>query len=223
MRRRRVGAAAVCAATVLALGGCSGTGQGDGKASARPAPASKTAEPSEEPTPEETWPDTPAGRLDKLADAKGWLVDGDTASAYVDDICESMSVQKAHGNDPAEWLMVSQTPDSDERQALKAGMPGLCSKWWPAVRKALGGDFVHTYTDGTYVVKAKPKDFLEQIAPGTYRTTDPDDGCYWERTSSGGGILANQYATSARAMTVTVRASDGQFTSRGCGTWKPVK
>jgi hypothetical protein len=62
-----------------------------------------------------------------------------------------------------------------------------------------------------------------KIPPGTYHTTEMVADCYWERTTRGGDIIDNQFATAAQRITVTIRASDGSFTSRGCGTWKPVK
>ena len=62
-----------------------------------------------------------------------------------------------------------------------------------------------------------------EIAPRTYRTSgDLSDG-YWEPTTNDGGIIDNQFATSAQTITVTVAPTDGQSTTRGCGTWKPVK
>lgn len=47
--------------------------------------------------------------------------------------------------------------------------------------------------------------------------------CYWERTTKSGNIIDNNLATSAREITVTIRTSDGQFTSERCAVWKPVK
>jgi hypothetical protein len=49
------------------------------------------------------------------------------------------------------------------------------------------------------------------------------DDCYWERTAESGEIIDNSFATSARKITVTIRSSDGQFTSERCAAWKPVK
>lgn len=47
--------------------------------------------------------------------------------------------------------------------------------------------------------------------------------CYWERTTKSGDIIDNHLATSAQEITVTIRASDGQFTSERCAVWKPVR
>ncbi|MEV2211208.1 hypothetical protein AB0H86_06910 [Streptomyces sp. NPDC050997] len=35
--------------------------------------------------------------------------------------------------------------------------------------------------------------------------------------------ITRELATSAQTITVTVAPTDGQLTTRGCGTWKPVK
>ncbi|MFJ8677233.1 hypothetical protein [Streptomyces sp. NPDC093589] len=235
MRRMRgVGAVAGAAVALVLVAGCGADG-GDadaktstGTPSAGPVEAATlTADPSEE-----AFPDTPAGRLDREAAGRldreaaeeGWEVDSlyPAASDYVDDICESMSNQRGFGRDPGEWLMTAQTPSGDEEAVLRAGMPTLCKKWWPATKKALGGDFVHTYGDGDYEVKARPADFESEIAPGTYRTTGDLDGCYWERSTRAGNIIANNFASAAREITVTVRATDGLFKTENCGTWKPV-
>jgi hypothetical protein len=47
--------------------------------------------------------------------------------------------------------------------------------------------------------------------------------CYWERTSPGGDIIDNDFVTHATAgVTVTIKATDGTFTSDGCGAWLPA-
>ncbi|MCA1223468.1 hypothetical protein [Streptomyces sp. 8L] len=140
----------------------------------------------------------------------------------MDDICQSMPDQQKLGQDPGEWLAVAQKPTADEKEILRAGMPSLCPAWSKVALAAIGGDFTRTYGDGTYRVVSKPRGELE-IAPGSYRTSGDLSGCYWERTTSSGHVIDNQYATSARSITVRVAASDGQFTSKGCGTWKPVR
>lgn len=78
---------------------------------------------------------------------------------------------------------------------------------------------------GTYVVSSKPAtgEDEENFPPGTYRATGKMENCYWERTTESGEIIDNNFATSARSITVTIRSSDGQFTSEGCEVWKPVK
>jgi hypothetical protein len=73
------------------------------------------------------------------------------------------------------------------------------------------GDFV-TFEDGTYVVG-------EDVKPGTYRTREPHDGCYWERLSgfSGNDTITNELTNDLTV--VTVAKSDAGFSSSGCGTW----
>ncbi len=85
------------------------------------------------------------------------------------------------------------------------------------------GDYDRWYGNGTYVVSSKAIAGEREIPPGTYQTTGKLDDCYWERTSESGEIIDNNFATSARKITVTIRSSDGQFTTERCGTWKPVK
>lgn len=158
--------------------------------------------------------------MDQLAEAGGWMPD-EVASAYVVDICETLTSLKEMGEDPVEWLTFDRT-DADHAAVLKAGVPLLCPEWSKTVTKVLGsGD--RFYSDGTYVVKAKPGADAEAIAPGSYRVSGALEDCYWERTSRSGEILDNAFATSAQDITVTILPSDGQFTARGCGVWKPVK
>ncbi|MFE4915818.1 hypothetical protein ACFRCX_30400 [Streptomyces sp. NPDC056652] len=205
---------------VAALSGCGG-GAGD-EAELASSPPTSAAAPAEEPTVEEpAYPATPEGEIDKLADEKGWMPD-EVASAYVADMCVALPERKGVGSDPAEWLMM-QKPDADQAAVLRAGVPKLCPDWSKTVTAALGGKASRSYSGGTYVVTADPGTDEEAIAPGTYRATGDLADCYWERTTKAGGIIDNGFATSAREITVTIRVSDGQFTSRDCGTWKPVK
>ncbi|MFI5634875.1 hypothetical protein ACIA8E_37110 [Streptomyces sp. NPDC051664] len=125
-------------------------------------------------------------------------------------------------DNPAEWLMM-QKPDEDHAAVLKAGVPKLCPKWSKTVAMALAGEATRSYSGGTYKVKADPGTDADEIAPGTYRAKGELADCYWERTTKAGAIIDNNFATSAQEITVTIRASDGQFTSRDCGVWKPVK
>lgn len=200
--------------------GCSG---GDGEVDAKPSPVASSARPSVAVPAEPVFPDTPAGRLDELGMEEDWALNEPSASEYVMTMCEEFTAREGYGADPGEWLVRNQDPTEDQVAALRAGMPELCPKWWPKIKKALGGDVTRTYSSGTYEVVADPGLGNEQIAPGTYRASDPGEDCYWERTSDSGEILANQLATVAKEITVTVRATDGFFASERCGTWKPVK
>ncbi|MFJ3699507.1 hypothetical protein ACIPW9_36185 [Streptomyces sp. NPDC090052] len=229
---RRMRGVGVAGAVVLAAGvlvGCSGSGSGgDGKA---PAVESKRAE---EPAaaPEETepsYPATPEGDLDKQADQVGWTFDDSLYSSvaeFVQDICDSLPVSaKATASRP-QWLAGSGNLDGDGKPELEAGIPKLCPSWTKTLKAAVSGHYDRWLTDGTYDVKVHPgkpdpsADKAEIVA-GTYRTQGDLKGCYWERTSQGGSIIANQMATAASQVTVTVRAGE-LFTVRECGTWKPV-
>ncbi|MFD3336136.1 hypothetical protein ACFWV1_26335 [Streptomyces sp. NPDC058700] len=169
----------------------------------------------------------PEGEIDKLADEKGWEYDGlySTASAFVKDICESLPVSAIDGASRPQWLAGSGNLDGDGKAILQAGIPKLCPKWMPTLKQAVAGDYDRWFTSGTYVVSSKPaaEGQDEMIPPGTYRAEGRMENCYWERTSEAGEILDNNFATSARKITVTIRSSDGQFTSEGCAVWKPVK
>ena len=83
-----------------------------------------------------------------------------------------------------------------------------------AAMRARGSGAV--FDDGTYVVGT-------EVKPGTYRTGPGVRDCYWERTTDGGGTIANDFVTFApKGVTVTIRKSDGGFTSTDCGVWKRV-
>jgi hypothetical protein len=184
------------------------------------------------------FPDTAEGRLDKLADEKGWFVDDAKTwpSAYVKRICRAMTRVDGEGQHPGKWLHEEEQPAASPREILKAGMPDLCPKWSKVALAALRGDVPpdaveeeedrsNEYGGGTYVVSSKPDagdGGLPLIPPGTYRTTGVVEGCYWERTTRGGEIIDNNFATSAQEITVTIRSSDGQFTTENCGVWKKV-
>ena len=230
---RGMGAVAAGVAVAVLVVGCGTDGGGEGKpaastSSSAPVPEPSTASP--EPTESvDEYPPNAAGDLDRKADAEGWYYDPmyESASALVLDLCESMTSQEEVGNDPGEFL-ASHARDNDNRKILKAGWKDLCPEWEKVGLDALAGKYVRTYTEGTYVVKAKPKDpdpsseEQQEIGPGTYRTSGDLEGCYWERTTRGGEIIDNNFATSAQEITVTIRSSDGQFTSENCGTWKKV-
>lgn len=221
---RGVGAVGVVAAVVLACG-CSGGERPGPAAASSSAAASPVVAPVEETV--DPYPDTPEGDFDRMVDGKGWAYDDTTygsASEYVADICVSMTDQQGFGTEPGEWLALR--TEGDDAEILRAGMPKLCPKWSKTALAALDGNFVRTYTDGTYEVKAKPapEDLdsdVQEMKAGTYRTKGDLDGCYWERSSQSGDIIANQLATAARQITVTVRVGE-LFTSRDCGTWKPL-
>ncbi|MFF2254736.1 hypothetical protein [Streptomyces sp. NPDC058142] len=226
---RRVGAVAAGVVAVALVAGCSQGGGDDGGDTKAPEPTvtSTSPEPDASPSTEDEYPGTPQGDFNRMVDEKGWEYGYETASANVSDICVSLPDQAKYG-DPGEWLVVNQKPSADEKKILLAGMPKLCPKWASTVKKALAGDYTRTYSDGTYVVKAHPKEKdldsdVQEIAPGSYRTSGDLADCYWERTTKSGQIIDNSFATSAQSITVSIAASDGQFTTRDCGAWRPVK
>ncbi|WP_169846683.1 hypothetical protein [Rhodococcus marinonascens] len=51
---------------------------------------------------------------------------------------------------------------------------------------------------------------------------NPGGGGCCECTSKSGGIIDNNFMSSAQQVTVTIAVSDAQFTSKRMGTWKPV-
>ena len=170
---------------------------------------------------EPEFPDTPQGDIDKLADEKGWDVD----SAFVADVCESLPVSAVDSASRPQWLAESGDLDGDGKAALQVGIPKLCPKWTPVLKQAVSGKYDRWFSDGTYVVSNNRSDAGEDeetIPPGTYRAKGRMEDCYWERTTKGGDIIDNQIATSAREITVTIAASDGQFTAERCEVWKPV-
>jgi hypothetical protein len=79
------------------------------------------------------------------------------------------------------------------------------------------------YGNGSYTVGG-PTDTPgapRGIPVGNYATTrEGISNCYWERSTAGGDIIDNNFITfAAGRVTVTVRASDGGFTTNGCGTF----
>lgn len=82
------------------------------------------------------------------------------------------------------------------------------------MRAVAAGDY---FEDGDQTVG-------KDVKPGTYRTTDRASDCYWERSTKGGDTVANDFVKNAPGgVTVTIRSTDGGFSSQGCGTWKRVQ
>lgn len=226
-----VGAVAAGFVAVAVLSACGGDDGGD-DAKAASSPSAESSAPVAEPEPtveEPEFPDTPEGGIDKMAAEKGWVVDGlyPAASDFVRDICDSLPVSAVDGASRPQWLAESGNMDDDGKAVLQAGIPKLCPKWTPVLKQAVSGTYDRWFGNGTYVVSNNPADAEgedeETMPPGTYRAKGRMEDCYWERTSKSGEPLDNNFATSAREITVTIRASDGQFTSEQCAVWKPVK
>ncbi|MEU5660089.1 hypothetical protein ABZ802_31400 [Streptomyces sp. NPDC047737] len=234
MRRLRVvGVVAAGLAAVVAVSGCGDGDGGDAGAKASSSPT-MSVPPTPEPVPtveEPVYAAGPEGDIDRLADEKGWVVDDlyGSASAFVTDICDSLPVSAVDGMSRPEWL--AEHLEGSGEDVLKVGIPKLCPKWTKTLNQAVSGDYDRWFGGGTYIVSSKPPteeqlaedEDAQTIPPGTYRSKGAMEDCYWERTSESGEIIANNFATSARSITVTIAASDGQFTSEGCEMWKPVR
>ena len=90
----------------------------------------------------------------------------------------------------------------------KAAASTLCPK-----AEGLVDDASRGVDDGQYDVGV-------EIEPGTYRSPRQTSHCSWSRTSAGGETVARDFVTYADAgVTVTVKSSDGGFTSKGCDAW----
>ncbi len=248
-----MGALAAGLAAVAWVTGCGGGDGGvDAAVSAVPTDPASTLV-TEEPTAsvEPAYPPGPEGELDRLADGKGWgpADPYTTASEFVRAVCIELPDVDGVQSRP-QWLVEAGHLEGDGADILRTGVPKLCPEWAATVRAAASGDYERWFEDGTYVVAANgptaspsptgppdPDDFVtgedgekpadeeaeETIPPGTYRAKGRMENCYWERTTKSGDIIDNGFATSAQEITVTIRASDGQFTSRDCAVWKPVK
>jgi hypothetical protein len=112
------------------------------------------------------------------------------------------------GEPPTLEGLIEDPPSKFGKLAIKM----LCPKYLPMLKKAAGGFGEGDLTVGT------------DVKPGTYRTTDSAHDCYWERSTGGGGMLANDFVSNApKGVTVTIYASDGGFKSENCGDWIRVR
>ncbi|MBE4761731.1 hypothetical protein [Streptomyces caniscabiei] len=233
-RVRGVGqvAGSVLAVAVL-LGGCSSAdsdGGGGGGEQAESASSSARATVSVEEVPEETaptYPPGPEGDIDRKADAEGWTYDSiyGSASEFVDDICVSLPDEGEGGVPRAQWLDEGGYLLGDGAAVLTFGVPRLCPKWTKTVKAAVSGDYERAVKAGDWEVVADPAPYdpeedVQQIRTGTYRAVGRFEDCYWERTSQDGEIVANQFVTQARELTVTLQAGD--LFSNDCGVFTRV-
>ncbi|MEU9085280.1 hypothetical protein [Streptomyces sp. NPDC048357] len=224
---RRIGAAgiAIAVATGMMLVSCGESADAPRaarSASVEPPPPSPTVAVTT-PSPAPVLPPTPEGEIDKLAATNGWGVDAlyPSASAFVRDMCASLPVSAIDGASRPQWL--AGYLKDDGQAVLEAGIPKLCPTWTKTLKEAVSGDYEVWFSNGDYEVSSKPKPGEESIKPGTYRIKGDLKNCYWERLTRSGEIIDNNFASAAREITVTIRASDGLFRSEGCGgAWKPV-
>ncbi|NUS82803.1 MAG: hypothetical protein HOY75_08615 [Streptomyces sp.] len=186
------------------------------------------AVPSETDT-EVVYPPGPEGEIDERANGEGWVYDSlyESASEFVQDMCDSLPTQAKHWS-PGQWLAEGGYLDGDGRAILEFGIPKLCPKWERTLKSAVDGTYERWISSGDYEVVKDPKPYdpesdsdVQEIGPGTYRAVGRASDCYWERTTKGGGIIANQYVTQATALTVTLQVGE-LFTNDGCGALQPV-
>lgn len=213
-----VGAAALCAAVVLA--GCSGGGaqdaggQATGAVTASPVPEVASSAPSAAPVgPEEAF--------NALLLGSHFFFDGQGTGSAADAMkryCDLLGEEAVNGLPPAQWLAEKELTKTDGPRVLGEGVSRFCPARAGLLKAAGEGSYVRWFVAGTYEVGAGAK----QMPAGVYVSAGALRDCYWERTSRSGEVLDNRFATSAQEVRVTVRAGDGQFMSRGCGVWRPT-
>lgn len=232
MRDARWGMAVSGVAVVLVVSGCGGSGSDAGG----PATPSVTlsvvpVEPDavEPESTEPVYPSGPEGEIDERADGRGWEYDSlyGSASEFVQDMCDSLPSQAKHWS-PGQWLAEGGYLDGDGAEILKFGIPKLCPKWEKTLKAAVAGTYERWMSSGDYEVVRDPEPYdadsesdVQQVGPGTYRVVGRVEDCYWERTTKGGDIIANQFVTQATELTVTLRVGE-LFKNDGCGAFRPV-
>ncbi|MCP2168121.1 hypothetical protein [Goodfellowiella coeruleoviolacea] len=163
-----------------------------------------------------TRPQTPEAQLNVLVYQRGLTSIATTeASDDVGWTCRILSSPNDLTKAPAQWLVDEVFGNDRRRQWTELGIPMLCPEHVPVLEQAKSGNYERWYQDGKYVVG-------EEIPPGTYQVTGKVTDCYWERSTKSGEIIDNNFASVASDIKVTIKASDGGFTSQGCGTWKKV-
>lgn len=108
-------------------------------------------------------------------------------------------------------------PDKVRVQAIAKAALRMCptAPFAAELQRVADGVPPSTFTDGTYVVG-------QDIQAGTYQVQGSVHDCYWERTDSHGGTIANDLITFApQGPIVTVYAGEG-FVSERCGTWSKI-
>jgi hypothetical protein len=104
--------------------------------------------------------------------------------------------------------------DQEWKDRIRIAATHLCPARKPVYDRAVK-EAVPNVDDGTHEVGV-------EIPAGTYRITDPDSNCYWERTATDGDIRANDFVTVAKQIDVRLGPGDAFFTSKGCGVWFKV-
>jgi hypothetical protein len=143
---------------------------------------------------------------------------GGSASSRVSAACSAMQHPRQYVSPVEELDIAVQSYDSPRAvEVFQIGVPILCPDQTGSLQKVVEGKV--PFGSGTYEIGSG----LDQLKPGTYRTTHSVDDCYWERTRPDGQIIQNNSATHAKSITVTIKANDGSFTSQRCGTWELVE
>jgi len=82
---------------------------------------------------------------------------------------------------------------------------------------------IKAWADGKIIEDDGDYDIGVEISAGTWRSNYKVNDCYWERTGPQGNTLANDFITnSSKPITVTLKSSDGSFTTEGCGSWERI-
>ncbi|MBM4574984.1 hypothetical protein GS896_25800 [Rhodococcus hoagii] len=190
--------------------------------------------------PAPTFDATPDGAFNKLALERGWVVPDTFVSPagspdYISDpVLRPAAAMHSFIRQINNWgsggyanasptAMFAEWITKWDQEMLATGIELLGDDQIKATyQRVKNGDIDRWFSNGTWVIGDGPK----QIPPGTYRVTAAPgklitDG-YWERTSKSGDIIANNFVSSAQEVTVTISPTDGQFTSKRMGTWKPA-
>ena len=162
-----------------------------------------------DPTPEESL-DIAVEQAGLAAAASGF----DDAAALVHRMCGVLTPTSEML--PVEALNNQVHGDAGKLRIAEIGIPLLCPGQQAVLHDLEVGNL--PITAGRHEIGTGPA----QVRPGTYRTTDSADDCYWERTRADGEIIDNSFATHAQQITVTISSTDGSFNSQRCGKWVRV-
>jgi hypothetical protein len=114
---------------------------------------------------------------------------------------------------PAEALNNQVRGDAGKLRIAEIGIPLLCPDQQAVLHDLEVGNL--PIPEGRHEIGTG----LDQVRPGTYRTTGSFDDCYWERTRADGKIIDSKFATHSQQITVTISSTDGSFSSQRCGKW----
>lgn len=136
---------------------------------------------------------------------------GDAPSRTVEPTTSPNSLDSSPSPEPSEVPTTSSEPTEEPTTSNEPSEEPTTSS---EPTEDPGGGSTGSVDDGTWTVG-------EDIEPGTYSTTVPDDsiGCYRERLSGFSGELDDIIEPGVQT-TVTIESSDEAFTSQDCGTWE---